>query len=131
MASTTSFRLCAATQRYFLLHDGISVLPADEEDKSELSTFTIEPLNICWPNLEKDIMNRKENMHNHTYRWTRNEGKACLQIKYMHTDAHCYRYQALLCRLGMVFYKLCAQCAHNAQNYPIGGRVIPHHHNRT
>ena len=32
--STTSFRLCTVTQRYFLLRDGIPVLPADEEEES-------------------------------------------------------------------------------------------------
>ena len=35
----------------------ISVLPADEEDESELSTLTLEPLNMYWANLEKETMN--------------------------------------------------------------------------
>ena len=34
--STTSFRLCTATRRYFLLRAGISVLPADEEDEQRV-----------------------------------------------------------------------------------------------
>ena len=57
-ASTTSFRLCTATQRYFLLCDGIFVPPADEEDEPELSTLTVEPLDMYWANLEKDTTNR-------------------------------------------------------------------------
>ena len=55
--STTSFRLCTATQRYFLLRDGISVPLADEGDESELSALTVEPLNMYWGNLEKDTTN--------------------------------------------------------------------------
>ena len=55
--STTSFRLCTATRRYFLLRDGISMLPADEEDESELSPLTVEPLDMYWANLEKDTTN--------------------------------------------------------------------------
>ena len=54
---TTSFRLCTATQQYFLLRDGIFVLPADEEDESELSALTVEPLDMYWVNLEKDTTN--------------------------------------------------------------------------
>ena len=50
----TSFRLCTATWRYFLLPDGISVLPADEEDESELSALTVEPLDMYWANLKTD-----------------------------------------------------------------------------
>ena len=34
----------------------ISVLPADEEDESELSALT-EPLDMYWANLEKDTTN--------------------------------------------------------------------------
>ena len=37
--------------------DGISVLPADEEDESELSALTVEPLDMYWANLEKDTTN--------------------------------------------------------------------------
>ena len=55
--STTSFRLCTATRRDFLLSDGNSVLPADEEDESELSPLTVEPLDMYWANLEKDTTN--------------------------------------------------------------------------
>ena len=55
--STTSFRLCTATRRYFLLRDGISVLLADEEDESELSPLTVEPLDMYWANLKKDTTN--------------------------------------------------------------------------
>ena len=36
----------------------------------------------------------------------------------MHTKAHCYWYWALLCTLGMVLFKLCAQRAHSAQYAP-------------
>ena len=56
--STTSFRLCTATRRYVLLRDGISVLPADEEDESELSALIVEPLDMYWANLETDITNQ-------------------------------------------------------------------------
>ena len=37
----------------------ISVLPADEEDESELSALalTVEPLDMYWANLEKDTTN--------------------------------------------------------------------------
>ena len=35
----------------------ISVLPADGEDKSELSALTVEPLDMYWANLEKDTPN--------------------------------------------------------------------------
>ena len=52
--STTSFRLCTATRRYFLLRDVISLPVADEEDESELSALTVEPLDLYWANLEKD-----------------------------------------------------------------------------
>ena len=55
--STTSFRLCTATRRHFLLRNGISVLLADEEDESELSALTVEPLDMYWANLEKDTTN--------------------------------------------------------------------------
>ena len=78
--STTSFRLCTTTRRYFLLRDGISVLLADEEDESELSALTVKPLDIYWANLEKDITNLQEKMHNNTCQCTRNEGKACMQL---------------------------------------------------
>ena len=40
------------------------VLPAHEEDKSELSALTIEPLDMYWANLEKDTTNLQERMHN-------------------------------------------------------------------
>ena len=77
--STTSFRLCTTTRRCFLLRT-ISVLPADEEDESELSALTVEPLDMYWANLETDTTNRWERMHNNTYQCTRNEGKACIQL---------------------------------------------------
>ena len=32
----------------------ISLLPADEEDESELSALTVEPLKMYWVSLEKD-----------------------------------------------------------------------------
>ena len=58
----------------------ISVLPADEEDESELSALTVEPLDMYWANLEKHTTNLQERMHNNTYQCTRNEGKACMQL---------------------------------------------------
>ena len=33
----------------------------------------------------------------------------------MHNKAHCYGYYALLCRLGMVLYKICVQREHSAR----------------
>ena len=72
--STTSFRLCTATRRYFLLRDGIFVLLADEEDESELSALIAEQLGMYWSNREKDTT-----MHN-TYQGTRNKGKASTHI---------------------------------------------------
>ena len=66
--STTPFRICTATRQCFLLRDGVSMLPADEEDKSELSALTVEPLNMYWANREKkDATNLQERMHNNTY----------------------------------------------------------------
>ena len=58
----------------------ISVPPADEEDESELSPLTIEPLDMYRANLEKDTTNLWERMHNNTYQCTRNEGKACMLL---------------------------------------------------
>ena len=55
--STTSFRLRTATRRYFLLRDGIFVLPADEEGESDLSSLTVEPPDMYWANREKDTTN--------------------------------------------------------------------------
>ena len=77
--STTFFRLCKATRRYFLLSDGICVLPANEEDESKLSALIVEPLDMHWAKFEKDTTNLWERMHNNTYQCTRTEGKACMQ----------------------------------------------------
>ena len=53
---------------------------ADEEDESELSSLTVEPLDMYWANLEKDITSLQQRMHNNTYHCTGNEGKACMQL---------------------------------------------------
>ena len=42
--STTSLAICTATRRYFFLHDGVSELLPDDEDKSASVALTVEPL---------------------------------------------------------------------------------------
>ena len=65
------------------------MLLADEEDESELSALTVEPPDMHWANWEKDTTNILERMHNNTYQCSRNEGKACMQLKEMHNKDHC------------------------------------------
>ena len=64
-------------------------------------------------------MHNNTHTHTRTHKCTRNEGKACKQLIYMHNKAHCYRYWALLCSFGIVLYNFVLACAQRARR-PLG-----------
>ena len=55
MASTspTSFPICTATRRYFLLRYGVSVLLPHDVDESESVALTVEPIHTSCPPLSE------------------------------------------------------------------------------